>query len=132
MANHVDLKAIVKALYARRHAGIVVPYEPCATSGWTPSEGECHLNSVRYAQENRGGKFVRGWLVYDFTLGPLIGRPSCYRFNAHTVLEDANGRLFDITPSRASQAYPFIRHEGPADEFEALLGAGVMYLDYPL
>jgi hypothetical protein len=118
--HQINLKSIAKSLYERRGTGKIVPYEPWAATGWTPSEHECHSNVERFVHENRDCKAVRGWWVFDYTYGPLIGRPAFWRFTAHSVIED-NGRLFDITPSRAEQRYPFIRHNGPKGEFEALI-----------
>jgi len=83
----------------------------------------------RFVLENGGYKAVRGWLAFDYEQGPLIGLPSFWRFSAHSVVERVDGRLFDITPNRASQRYPFIRHPGPEGEFEALIDSGIMYLE---
>jgi hypothetical protein len=87
-------------------------------------------------------KSVRGWLVFDLT-GNEIGRrmlslalrlpvplPLC-RFTAHSVVETPDGRLFDLTPSQASQRYPFLRHHEPDSELEAIVLAGVVHLDLP-
>ena len=46
--------------------------------------------------------------------------------------ERADGRLFDPTPTQASQRYPFLRHEGPESEFDAIIAAGYTQLDYPV
>jgi hypothetical protein len=134
MLHSVDLKGLAKSLYERRNTGIIVPYEARATTGWTPSEHECHINVDRFVLENSGHKAVRGWLVYNFELGPWLGWPAFWRFNAHSVIEDVNNRLFDITPApRASKRYPFIRHDGPEGEFEALLASySIRHLDHPI
>ena len=117
MPHDVDLKGLAKSLYERRGTGTIVPYEPHqATTGWTSSENNCHINVDRFVRENGNHKAVRGWLVFDYTLGPFMGWPAFWRFTAHSVIEADDGRLFDITPSRASQRYPFIRHDGPEGE----------------
>jgi hypothetical protein len=66
--------------------------------------------------KNPADKGVRGWLVFDNFLMTRL----C-RFNAHSVVAAADGSLFDPTPSRASQRYPFLRHAGADAEFEALI-----------
>ena len=118
----MDLSALAKSLYQRRHAAVVVPYEP-RMMNWEPVEHACHNNTDRYVRENPGCKTIRGWLVFDFTLGASIGWPPFFRFTAHSVVEDADGRLFDLTPSKASQRYPFLQHERPASEFDAFVAA---------
>ena len=117
--HNVDLSGLAKSLYERRHTGIIVPYQPHRVTGWMPSERWCHTNVHRFVRENVGCKAVGGWLVFNWVR----------RFTAYSVIEDANGWLFDITPSRASQRYPFVRHDGPEDEFEVL--THIMHLDYP-
>jgi len=112
----VDLQALAQSLYARRDEAVVVPYEGKTMTDGPPSENECHINADRWVQEHPDHKTVRGWLVFDRFLGSRL----C-RFNAHSVVETPDGRLFD---------YPFLRHEGPG-EFEEILGRiGLVHLDY--
>jgi len=124
-SSGVDLRVLAQSLYARRDEAVVVPYEEKTMTDGPPSENECHINADRWVQEHRDHKTVRGWLVFDRLLGSRL----C-RFNAHSVVEAPDGRLFDLTPSRASRRYPFLRHEGPG-EFEEILGRiGLVHLDY--
>jgi hypothetical protein len=88
------------------------------TSG-PATEHECHNNVDRWVSENPDHKAVRGWLFFNMLL----------RFTAHSVVEAPDGRMFDLTPSRASQRYPFLRHHGPNNEFEAIVLAGFVHLD---
>jgi len=113
----VDLVAIAKSLYLRRESGVLVPCERRETVGWNPSPRDCHKNSDQYAMENVGHRSVRGWLIFDDS---DIGR---YRFLAHSVVEGSDGKLFDLTPSPAPRP-PFLPHEGPEGEFEAIVIAG--------
>jgi len=117
----VDLLAIAESLYLRRASGVLVPCEPRETVNWKPSPRDCHRNSDRYAIENAGHQPVRGWLIFDDS---DIG---LYRFLAHSVVEGPDGKLFDLTPSRAPRP-PFVRHEGPEGEFEAIVIAGRSWL----
>jgi len=58
---------------------------------------------------------VRGWLFFSLSYpSPLV---NFVLFNAHSVIRQADGTLFDITPSRASQPYPFIRAEENDEDF---------------
>jgi hypothetical protein len=53
------------------------------------------------------------------------------RFSSHSVVEQADGTLIDITPSQARQRYPFIKHHGDEDDFVNLVdGWKVVNLDY--
>jgi hypothetical protein len=79
--------------------------------------------------ENPGHKSVYGWLVFDYDRDTWGILPVC-RFTAHAVLEDPAGRLFDIAPSKASQRYPFLRHEGSKEEFDAIIAGGHSNLDF--
>jgi len=125
----VDLNALKRSLYARRHQAVVVPYEAkTMMSGPPPTEHECHINTDRWVMEHADHKAVRGWLVFDYNR-ITYGLFRICRFTAHSVVETPDGKLFDLTPSKASQRYPFVRHEGPDDEFEAIVLAGHIHLD---
>jgi hypothetical protein len=43
------------------------------------------------------------------------------RFIPYSVVEDEDGVLFDITPSRASRRYPFLRDELTEEEYVLLI-----------
>jgi hypothetical protein len=56
-------------------------------------------------------------MVFDYYTTSQ-GRAPIVKFVAHSVLELDDGSLIDITPSAASQRYPFLRHHGSDEEFE--------------
>jgi hypothetical protein len=122
----IDLEALKMSLYARRKEGVVVPYEQVTMASGPATERWCHINVDRFVSEHPDHKSVRGWLVFDLTKLLL---PLC-RFTAHSVVETPDRRLFDLTPTRASQRYPFLRHHGPDGEFEAIVTAGHIHLDF--
>jgi hypothetical protein len=127
----IDLKALLPSLYARRQEAVVVPYEPQTMTSGPPTEHECHNNVDRWVLEQPNHKSVRGWLVFEWNetarlILPML--PLC-RFTAHSVVEASDGRLFNLTPSKASRRYPFLRHHGPDGEFEAIVLAGHAHLD---
>jgi hypothetical protein len=78
-----------------------------------------HNNVDRWVLEHPDHKPVRGWLVFNLLR----------RFTAHSIVETPDGRLFDLTPARASRRYPFLRHRGLDGEFEAIVLAGFIHLD---
>lgn len=108
-----ELLTLAKRLYARRQTGIVVPYKMVDANH---QEFACHYNADAWARDNPGCKVVHGWIVFDhertsFGLVPLVN------FNPHSIIETDDGERYDVTPSRASQRYPFLDHEGDAEQF---------------
>jgi hypothetical protein len=120
-----------KSLYARRPEAVVVPYEAKPMASGLPAEQDCHINAGRWVLEHPDHKVVRGWMVFDYNQISEGLHPVC-RFTAHSVVETPDGRLIDLTPSRASQRYPFLRHPGSEDEFNTIVLAGHSDLDPPI
>ena len=120
--NDQELQAYGRRLFERRREGILVRPAAVSIGDWGPSEHECHGNVTTWCQHNpQGHKPVRGWLYFDFGLIlPYV------RFTAHSVVEQENGELADITPSQASQEYPFIRAEETEDAYAALIADGCL------
>lgn len=108
-----ELLFLARQLYARRHLGIVVPYKMVDSRY---REFDCHQNAGIWARDNPGLKVIHGWMVFDHEktsngLVPLVN------FNPHSIIEVDDGERYDVTPSRASQRYPFLDHEGHAADF---------------
>ena len=103
------VKRLATLLFERRGEAVVVPYVERMIARWKPEEHQCHWNMDLWVAGEDGAKAVRGWLFFDHktTSG---GRVNSVTFQAHSVLEE-NGVLVDITSTRASRRYPFIRHE---------------------
>lgn len=125
-----ELIELGKALYESRQEAVEVPFEPRRSKDWAPAEGQCHYNVDYWVLAHPGTRAVRGWLVFDFETTSM-GLMPLVRFTAHSVVEDADGRLVDITPSNASQRYPFLRHLGSDDQFEQLVTTRMLvHLDH--
>lgn len=112
-----DWKELARTLYERRSQAVDVPFVEKEVDGWKPRATECHRNADLYSLAIGGCRSVRGWMVFDYNtasrgLAPIV------KFVAHSVLEFEDGTLIDITPSAASQRYPFLRHHGSDEEFE--------------
>jgi hypothetical protein len=106
--EHDDL-LILKALCERRLSSILVPLRGVRFSnGEEPGYNVCHLNVARWVKENRECTPVRGWL----DSGGIL--------DAHSVVADAYGTLFDITPLQLP-GLRFVRHLGTENEFWALV-----------
>ena len=82
---------------------------------WVPHPNRCHENVSVWCEANDGYEPVRGWLYFD-----LPGLPMS-RFVAHSAVRAPDGKLYDITPSRASQDYPFIESGLSEDDYAAHL-----------
>lgn len=115
-----ESEALSRQLYQRRHLGVLVPFGERSIDGWRPAHHQCHNNADYWAIKNPGDKAVRGWLVFDYYTSSK-GLIPVVQFTAHSIVEAADGTLFDLTPSHASQLYPFLRHEGSNEEFVELV-----------
>ena len=114
--DNFDIDAYAARLYERRSEGIITGVAQASIGDWTPSGHDCHANVTDWCEHHPGHIPVRGWLYFNFdNLLPIV------RFNAHSVIENEKGELFDITPSKASQRYPFIRAEESEEEFAFLV-----------
>jgi hypothetical protein len=117
-----ELLTLARRLYARRQAGIVAPYKMVDASH---REFDCHGNAGTWARDNPGCKVVHGWMVFDYErtsrgLVPLVN------FNPHSIIETDGGERYDVTPSRASQRYPFLDHEGDAESFVRIVTDNIL------
>lgn len=123
-----ELQLLARRLYRRRGEGVLVPFVRVELDGWRPQEQDCHANvdywvSSRLAEEEC--KAVRGWLYFERSLR------GCPSFLSHSVVETAEGKMIDITPSRAAKRYPFIRDKSRPGEYQRLLERhGLIAVDY--
>ena len=117
----IDMAALAQSLFERRRTAVVIPYRESSLPEWKPSEHLCHINADYWSIHTHGDMPVRGWLVFDLSSAMIFGQRPRFRFTAHSVNIDENGNLFDLTPSQASQRYPFIRHQGSDEEFMTLV-----------
>jgi hypothetical protein len=122
-----DLLAVARRLYQRRQSGLIVPYRMVDERH---VEAECHQNAGTWVRDNTGFKVVHGWLVFDYER-TTRGLFSLVQFNPHSIVEADDGERFDPTPSRASQRYSFLDHEGSREEFiELVEGHALSVLSY--
>jgi hypothetical protein len=77
---------------------------------WHPLPHHCHDNVRAWVSRSPQHKHVFGYLLF----GPLLG---VWIVQAHSLVQFEDGSLNDITPSGASQTYPFVRHVGTEEEF---------------
>jgi hypothetical protein len=82
---------------------------------------QCHTNADRFVAGNQRYRVVRGWLFFDFRAAALMGLEPTIRFTAHSIVQNDSGDRYEITPSQASQCYPFIEHPFGNEDFEKLV-----------
>jgi hypothetical protein len=114
MAN-IDVDAYAKSLLARVGEAQVVRRAEVRIGERKPLANMCHHNVTDWCESEPTYQAVRGWLYFDL--------PGCSvaRFVAHSVVHAPDGELYDITPSNASQDYPFLKGKLSEEEFAELV-----------
>ena len=129
-ASMASLKEVGARLYQRRHKGVIVPVVNCSIGSWRPIKHICHINVAWWVANHPNHQAVHGWMIFDFN-AETHGLTRKCRFSPHSVVEDERHQLFDITPSGMSRPYPFIRHEGAAEDFVTIVaGNRLPFFDY--
>lgn len=105
----------------RLQSAEVVRFLKVSLPKWSPRVGGCHDNVDRWVEANSGFAVVRGWVTYiDFQIK--------IRLTAHSVVRDALGRLFDITPlgnECVRSSMKFVPHLGTEEEFRYVMTGGI-------
>jgi hypothetical protein len=122
MVDYDRLQLLARGIVARLQQGeaIIAPFcevgmrGSAGESDWLPLPHRCHDNVAAWVSQSPQHKAARGYII--FPPNPLYGG---VLVQAHTVVEMEEG-LIDITPSGASQPYPFVRHVGTDEEFEVM------------
>jgi hypothetical protein len=113
------VRDLAGTVIARRTQAKVVRRIAVTLGGWTPDPKHCHGNVARWVATNPDHVAVPGWQIID---APSLGLPYVDVI-AHSVVEDGNGDLVDITPVAPLLTLlqiPFLRHWGTVAEFEGL------------
>jgi hypothetical protein len=122
------LVELAQQLYERRHQAIPVPFRDCSSPGFYPGAQDCHRNVDLWCRDRPDHKPVRGWLVLE-----SYPRPDIWRFVAHSVVQDEQGRLFDPTPPSAARKYLFLRTDMVDEEYLLMLSARqLVHVDHRL
>lgn len=124
-ASHqtAEQNAYVAKLHARLPDAVMLKRVEICIGSWQPEENECHANASQIHLHDSSYTPVRGWLYFDF--GGLLDR---VQFLAHSAVRTPEGELWDITPSQASQEYPFLAAEESEEEFAAMIEGGTIRL----
>lgn len=111
------LQELAGELYSLRNRAVTVRPLTRKVAGFKPLAHECHANAEAWVALHPHSQIVRGWLLYDYQLSafPMV------RFQAHSVVEDSDGRLFDVTPREGSGSLPFLRHPDGNEMFDLIV-----------
>jgi hypothetical protein len=94
-------------IVARIKEAVTVAFRPVACGEWAPQPNDCHNNVNAWVKTNPYLTAVRGWVI-----------DSNCTLAAHSVVRDADGQLFDITPFRDERLIRrFIEHPGDEPSF---------------
>jgi len=112
-----------RRLMDRIQHAVIVPPARVSIGTWEPAENDCHANVTTWCANAQGFEIVRGWLYFDMadTLPFVL-------FNAHSVVRNPEGQLWDITPQRATRPYPFLAAEETEEEYARFVEAGAVRL----
>jgi hypothetical protein len=109
----------------RALAGECVELREKILTHYDPTPHLCHHNAREWVAVHPEHKHVYGFLVANHR------ETDTSMVIAHSVVEDTEGRLCDITPNDAENRYPFVRHIGSDDEFELIAGKEPFLLEIP-
>jgi len=114
MTADAYITELAAQLYGLRDTSAVLRQSRQRAPGYAPRLHECHRNADAWVSLHPHHRVVRGWLLFDYSLSqfPMM------RFQAHSAVEDENGRLLDVTPHDAPGPLHFLRHPDGNDMFD--------------
>lgn len=98
----MDINEYVSSLLQRVNKAVVLDRAEVKVGDWKPEPNKCHDNVTIFCLSNPVYQPVRGWLYFDLPGLPYV------KFLAHSAVLAPDGKIYDITPSYASNIYPFI------------------------
>lgn len=112
-----DIKEYAKELYIKSSRAQMLKRAIIEGGDWQPKLNMCHHNVTEWCKHKPDFKPVRGWLYFDLPGLKYV------KFVAHSAVRTPEGELYDITPSNASQDYPFIESDLSEEEFAEVVEA---------
>lgn len=110
-----ESKKYAASLFERRTEGIILKRAEIVNGDWKPQVNYCHDNVNIWCSSKSEYKPVRGWLYFD-----LCDELDYVQFLPHSAILTPEGELYDITPSNATQDYPFIKANLSDAEFKSV------------
>jgi DNA-directed RNA polymerase subunit RPC12/RpoP len=102
-------------LHERRKGVSQIEYVNPCPADWVPIPNRCHQNAAAWVERFSSWEVVRGWLL--IAEHDVLGTT----FDAHSVVRDAGGVLWDVTQK---VEHRFLVHPGENDEFVKQVEAG--------
>lgn len=113
--TNLNVTKYAKDLYSRTGSAALLNRAIVHIGDWKPKANMCHHNVTFWCENRHGYEPVRGWLYFDLPGFPFV------KFVAHSAVRTPEGELFDITPSSATQDYPFIESRLSESEYAELV-----------
>lgn len=121
----MDRNAYIAKICSRFGLRTHVPFRRVSIGDWRPSVACCHDNVTKWVAAHPDAKAVRGWVT-------LYGDGFSGMFlTAHSVVEQSDGELYDITPLEDEDHHQadrlgmlFIKHVGDERLFFAFKAGG--------
>jgi len=112
--NEIELNLYAESLFLRLDKAVLLKRAVISGGDWEPQEKMCHHNVSFWCDSDEKYKPVRGWLYFDLPDLEYV------KFVAHSAVLTPENEIFDITPSSASQDYPFLPSGLSDEEFEKI------------
>lgn len=109
LPNELTLDALrqyASYLFSRIDKAEHLAFIPVEINGQSPAPNDCHENARAFVLLNPIYKIVYGWICVDGGL-----ESSSIDFIAHSVIQDINGNLYEITPIYSIESRPFLTAE---------------------
>lgn len=123
------LKQYASYLFSRISESKNLTFKEVKIDGQLPLSKNCHENARLFVESNPTYKTIFGWLCID---GGIIS-PGVI-FLAHSVIQDAAGNIYEITPIKSTEPRSFLSSELDENDFadivnelERISGAGTLF-----
>jgi hypothetical protein len=113
--SEYNLQDYIDELVSRIPTAKIVRVEEVTIGEWAPKENLCHDNVKMLCKNNSSYKHIYGWLYSNNSEFGFIN------FMFHSVAQNEQGELIDITPSSARRKYPFLSCNIPNYAYEELM-----------
>lgn len=110
-----EINRYAQSLFDRINEAVMLKRAEIKGGDWEPHANNCHHNVSIWCEHNGEFEPVSGWFYFD-----LPGL-NYVKFVAHSAVRTPEKELFDITPSNASQDYPFISGRLGEEEYASLV-----------
>ena len=111
----INVNEYAKSLYTKISEALLLKRAAIENGDWEPQPNMCHHNVSTWCELKSDYSPVRGWLYFD-----LPGL-NYVKFVSHSAVKSPEGELYDVSPSNASQDYPFIDGGLTEEEYTELV-----------